>query len=127
MKQLGLCTGCETECYRILERYPDGPLIGQPSRVGRMTEDGCQVELLLSDGTEAAITCCRECAKALTPADYQILWEACMDRALVSFTAAGLSPNDRAMQMRQAATKYPIALLRRRRESHEAGRLVIDR
>lgn len=133
-KRPGLCVCCGDEVYEVRQTVtdPDSPLHGTPVRLGPMLERGCQIELLMSDGSEASIACCLDCAGAITPADYQRIWETCIDAA--DFYSRGRSTNERAFLLRQQMAVWPIALVRKRRESPGAwgvptgpGGLVIDR
>lgn len=129
-KRPGSCVCCGTETYEIRERVtdPDSPLHGTPSRLGPMLEQGCQIEFLMSDGSEASIACCLDCALEIRPPDYQRIWQTCIDAA--DFYARGRSTNERVYLLRQQMAVWPIALVRKRREGApwrgQPG-LVIDR
>ena len=99
---LGCCTRCDEPMYEIRETHPGG----RPKKLGPMLESGTQVEFLLSDGSEVALSFCRPCADALTPADYQPIWERVI--AAADPTHPGGAPLLR--------TKWPVAQVRRRRE-----------
>ena len=52
------CAICEGLDHHWLD---DCDETGEPTRLGPMKENGCQIELLMSDGTEADIACCVDC------------------------------------------------------------------
>lgn len=126
-KQLGRCPCCGTECYEILECHVGGPLDGHPKSLGPQRECGTQIEFLLSDGTEADITCCIDCAGRLLPQDYQSIWEAIIDRVDLSCRLAKQSENERRRAVAQYTRIWPVALLRCRVVDPETNSLRVDR
>lgn len=129
VKRLGCCLGCDTEVYDVVQYFPaDHPFFpGHPQRVGAMKPEGTQIELLMSDGSAINVTFCIECAQAVTPAVYGVIWRLCIERTLLSLRAAGRRENDLRMQNLGMTRLYPVALLRKLREGVEAGTLVVDR
>lgn len=95
-KVAGQCLGCRAVIRPVLETIPAGPLAGHPRRLGPPTAAWTQVEWLLSDGSEADVECCVDCAASLTPADYGPLWRACVARSVLSFQAQGRWPSTAA-------------------------------
>lgn len=128
MKRPGCCVLCDTEIYEVFQYVTDeGPRFGFPARLGPMLDRGCQLEFLLSDGSEASIACCIECAATLTPADYQRIWTICCDATAFYAQVAGWTDNARRRALWAQIQVWPIALLRKRREGPLPGQLVIDR
>ena len=125
MKRLGCCLRCDRECYEVLGTHQDGPLAGHPDRLGPMLPHGVQVGFLLSDGTEADVTFCRDCAAALRPGDYQEVWEQCLDRGITSFAVAGRPRREMIAAMLAPVQKWPLAVLYWRQESRELNRLIL--
>ena len=120
-KRPGCCICCSTEVYTVHARDDDG----RPTRLGPMLETGCQVEFLMSDGSEADIACCVDCARTLAPEDYLPLW-----RGVVDANARALAHRPKNEQRRLLAASmrvWPVALKLCRREDQAAGRLVVDR
>ena len=126
-KRLGCCVCCGAECYQVLGVQETGPLAGHPNRLGPMLECGVQVEFLLSDGSEADVTCCVECAKTLTPEDYQRVWETCLARGIQSFEVAGRPRREMLAAMLPLFQLWPVAVKLWRREAPEINRLVLAR
>ena len=126
-KRPGLCVCCGSDVYEIRQRVtdPDSPFHGWPASLGPMLESGTQIELLMSDGSTASIACCLDCAGTVTPADYQRIWETCVDAADVSMR--GRPRNERIALLRQQIAVWPIALVRKRREAPVPWGLVVDR
>ena len=115
-KRPGCCTRCETPVYEI----------GPNGAVGRMTDLGTQVEFLLSDGTECDVTFCTTCAAALSPGDFGAVWDAVLDAT--GRELADRHPTERVMKTIPMTRIWPLAILRRRRESPEQpGVMVLDR
>lgn len=127
LKKNASCLCCGEPTFEVRDVYLEGPLAGTPRRVGRMLDTGTQVEFLMSDGSEADISFCLPCVDSLRPEHYQAVWTACLDRAELSFTLSGHSPNQRKILMAQLMAVWPVALLRKRREGVEDRTLVIDR
>lgn len=115
-KRPGCCTRCETPVYEIADN----------GAVGRMTDRGTQVEFLLSDGTECDVTFCNDCAAGLALEDFGPMWD-----AVLAATARELAErplDERARLTMPLMRVWPLAILRRRRESPESpGVMVLDR
>ena len=107
-KRPGCCIACGTPVYEA----------------GRMTEAGTQIEFVLSDGSEVAVTFCLADATALTPVDYDAMWAECV-RATVEALPLD-RPHDRHHCRILLGSKWLVGQVRRRREA-EAGVLVVDR
>lgn len=90
-----------------------------------MLDHGTQVEFLLSDGTEADVTFCVDCAGQLAASDYHPLWSAVIEVTdrLLKFH----SSNDRRRGLSRMQRQWPLAVLRWRRESPVTGAMVVDR
>ena len=114
VKQPGLCTLCNIEVFEIVERFPmDHPLEGEVRRVGQMLENGTQIELLLSDNSEMALSFCLDCAKGLTPEQYpQIMarvreaWERELDDTHRAAIGAGPWPEHRMSRQQYRKTFF---------------------
>lgn len=122
-KIAGACLCCGTPCYAILQADPS---TGRPLVLGAAEEHQTQVEFLLSDGSEADITFCIECAAKLEPEHYPAIWRACVE----AFEAelAGRSRNERIAKLLSYTKKWILARLRHRRHDPSApGRICIDR
>ena len=77
-KQNGRCLRCHADCYDILVQFAAGhPRAGEPRQLGAMAPWGRQVCFLLTDGSEMAITFCRDCAEGMVPEDYYDVMRAC--------------------------------------------------
>ena len=126
-KRAGCCLGCGEAVYEVKQTWEEGPLAGSPRRLGPMLEHGCQVELLMSDGSEADITFCVTDATAITPDDLPAIWSACLDHLDLVLQLSGKSDNERRAHVAAAMRAYPVAILRKRREGVVPGMLVIDR
>lgn len=137
-KKLGCCLACGKEVYQVLGYFTEGPLDGHPNRVGPMlTADkievpdqqavGVQVEFLLSDGTEADVAFCRDCAAALTPADYYPAWEACIARGMLGFEIERRPRGEMLRAMVPTAQLWPVAVMLWRKEAPEINKLVLAR
>jgi len=127
VKQTGRCCCCLTDCHEIRAVFTDGPLAGHPSRVGPQLDCGTQVEFLLSDGSEADVTFCFDCATRLQPAHYQALWQACGDRLELSLRGQGRRPQEITMARAAWDAHWPVAVLRCRKELPDLGRHGVDR
>lgn len=125
LKKLGCCVRCGREVYTILEYHASGPLDGHPRRVGRMLDIGTQITFALSDGTEADVAFCVDCARALTPADYQAVWDACVERADFSYRHSGREAV-RKLRIAKLMAVWPVGVLRWRREAPEGRALILD-
>lgn len=126
-KKVACCLCCQQECFHVYAYDKnEGPMKGHPVRVGPQLECWTQIEFLLSDGTEADITFCIDCAKKVKPEHYQVIWGACIDRFNMGFSISNRSANERKAGLLHLMRIYPIALLRLRRVDQE-GRLVVDR
>lgn len=126
-KRAGCCLACGEAVYEVKQTWQEGPLAGSPRRLGPMLENGCQVELLMSDGSEADIACCVECAGRVTPDELPAIWSACLDHLQLVLSLSGKSENEQRALVAAAMRVYPVALLRKRREGVMAGHLVVDR
>lgn len=126
-KKLGCCLACERECFEVLGTHEAGPLAGHPNRLGPMLPHGLQIGFLLSDGSEADVTFCRDCADQLQPEDYQVAWEACLVRGIQSFEISGRPRAEMVQAMLPVVQKWPIAVRYWRREAPEINRLVLAR
>ena len=122
-KRAGCCLCCGDATYTILGTTLDGT----PNRLGPMLPDGVQVTFLMSDGTEADVTFCVACARALRPADYPRVWDRVVDAVDHAAARAQRRPVERRLLVRPYLTLWPLAILRWRRESAELSRLVVDR
>lgn len=127
LKRNGSCLCCGTPVYRVIEVWQDGPLEGTPRRVGKQLDVGTQVTFQMSDGSEADVSFCIDCAPAVRPAHYRTIWEACLDREALGLRLAGRSANERTAAMARGLKLFPVARVRRRRESEEPGMLMVDR
>jgi hypothetical protein len=127
LKKLGSCICCGDEIFHVLEydRRPDSPLLNHPIRVGPMKEHGTQIEFLLSDGSQADISCCVDCAAAIRPEDYQTIWQAVIDRAVISLRDR--PANERRRLLAQYTRIFPLALLAWRRPHGDWPQMVLDR
>ena len=126
-KRAGRCLACQVDVYEVKQTWEEGPLAGSPRRLGQMLENGCQVELLMSDGSEADITFCIDDANAITPADLPAIWAACLDHLDLVLQLSGKSDNERRAHVAAAMRVYPVAILRKRREGTQPGMLMVDR
>lgn len=126
-KKAGCCLACGVEVYEVREYWGEGLLAGHPRRLGRMQEHGTQVTFLLSDGSEADVTFCIDCALRLEPEDYAAAWEACVERTDLSARVASWSPNQRTAAIAHLMGLWPVAVVRRRREGAEPQTLIMDR
>ena len=126
-KRLACCLSCLRECFEVLGVHETGPLAGYPSRVGPMLPHGVQVGFLLSDGTEADVTFCRDCASQLTPEEYQAAWDACVDRSILALEISGRRRREIVRAVLPLAKKWPVAVIYWRQEDREIGRLVLAR
>ena len=137
-KRLACCLGCGREVYQIISYHTEGPLAGHPNRVGPMLTPeriddparqgvGVQVEFLMSDGAEADVAFCVDCAAALTPDDYQPAWEACVARGLLSYEVAGRPVQEMRRAMLPMAQLWPVAVTLWRKQIPELPRLVLAR
>lgn len=124
-KKPGCCLGCGEEVREVREYFEDGPLVGMPRRCGPYTEHGVQAEFLMSDGSEADITFCLDCANQIMPEDYQPIWEACLD--LTDKVLSGRHANERKARLAESTKLWPVALLRCRREDPALREMVVDR
>jgi hypothetical protein len=126
VKKAGSCLCCAAPTYEIRDVHPDGPLAGHPRRVGAQLPHGVQVAFLLSDGSEADVSFCVPCARALTPASYQRAWAMIIRRVALAADLSGRRALDRRLAIAPFARVFPIAVLRWRREDRELNRLVVD-
>lgn len=121
-KMAGGCLSCGTECYTVLERNTEG----LPTILGSQLECGTQVEFLLSNGSEAGVTFCLDCANALTPADYGLVWQTCLEANLR--VLARRPRNQIIAALNSYGPLWIVAKVRKRRESGQPDRqLVVDR
>jgi hypothetical protein len=126
VKRAGCCTRCDREIYEVRDTFAEGPLAGHPRRLGPMLDHGCQVTFQLADGALADVACCVDCANALTPADYQAIWDRVVERVALSSRLARQSDNQRRATITAYRRRYPVAVVGRRCES-EPGVLALDR
>lgn len=80
MKKPGCCTLCEKEVFEVKQRFTEAPLERWPRFVGRPAEEAMRLTFTLSDGSEADITFCRECAKTAHDR-FDEIWRICTDAA----------------------------------------------
>lgn len=127
VKRAGCCACCLEPVYEVRQTLdkPGHPLDGHPIRLGAMLEHGTQIELLLSDGSEADVAFCLPCAMNLTPEMYPRLWRLCLDRMEIALGLAGRSDNERLAAMAKFDAVWPMAIVRKRREAE--GMLAVDR
>ena len=128
VKTAGRCFCCRTPVFEILEEFSDShPLTGHPSRLGAPLDCGTQIELLMSNGAEADIAFCIDCARKVQPEHLWSIWETCIDRADLSFRAAGRSENERRSAVKANMDLWPVGLLRCRVYDPEVGLYRVDR
>lgn len=127
-KAKGGCVCCGDPVYVVHQINTDeaSPLSGHPTRIGAPLETQTQVEFLLTDGSEADVSFCDECARNLRPAHYIHVWRACVERGILALQLARRSANDQRLARLQGERVWPLAVLRRRRQGPE-DILVVDR
>ena len=133
-KVFACCACCGEPTYDIRETIAEGPLAGQPARVGLMLETVTQVELMLSDGSVCHVDLCITCATDLRPEHLLALWETnvrCTDEMA---KIAGKRDSQRRAEVRRAARLYPVGVVKWRRQDRDLAMtravpdgLVIDR
>lgn len=126
VKQAGRCLCCAQDCYEVREVWTEGPLTGHPRRLGPQLDHATQVTFVLTDGSQADVTFCDDCARALEPAHYRALWLRIVERQDLSLTIAGRGDNDRRLSRTALLEKYPVGVVGRRREVGD-GQLGVDR
>lgn len=127
LKKPGCCTSCGTDIYEVRDYWTEGPFTGEPRRVGRMKDNGTQLVFRLSDGSEADISCCLDCAGTVTAADYPAIWRRVIDRELFQSQAAHRSERETRQAVAHLEGLFIVGLLRRRREHPiMRGELMVD-
>src|SRR5574341_2292917 len=116
LKRAGCCTCCIEPVYEVRDTWADGPLAGHPRRLGPMLDTGTQVTLLLSDGSQADVALCLDCARHLRPEFYSALWRACLRRQDLSLELAGRSMNERKAALAHLRARWPLGRVGHRRE-----------
>src|SRR3990167_10310951 len=106
-KLMGCCLCCSTPVYDVREVFGPGPLEGEPSRVGLMTEEGTQVEILLSDGSVCHVDFCVPCATHLRPEDLWTVWQKNVERTDELERLAGRRDNQPPRSVRGGAGLSP--------------------
>lgn len=124
---MGLCLRCNREVYEIHERGTQGATDGKPNRIGPMLEWGTQVCFLLSDGSSVDVAMCLECANSLAVEEFQAVWDLVCEKSRAIQVAAGRSENQVKACLTDLMSKFPLAILHKRREGVIPGTLVIDR
>lgn len=121
-KVAGACLGCGKPCYAVLQIDTQ---TGRPLAIGAAEEHQTQIEFLLSDGSEADVTFCLECAGEVRPEHYPAIWRACIDAFAAEL--GGRSPNERTAKLAAYQQKWIVGQLRKRRHDPESGQIVVDR
>lgn len=127
-KIAGACLACGRPCFAILQEDPE---TGRPLALGAAEEHQTQIEFLLSDGSEADITFCLDCAAQVTPEHYPAIWRACIDAAEEELK--GRSPNERRARLAASTQTWIMGRLRARRHDPDspggglARQVVLDR
>lgn len=126
------CLCCGEPVFDVLETHAEGPFADSPARIGLMTEEGTQVEFLLSDGSVAHVAFCVTCARNLRPEHYQTVWEKNVEAHDVLCGIARRTPNQRRAILRRAMRVWPVAVLKWRRQDRNLigvvpNGLVVDR
>jgi hypothetical protein len=128
-KMPGHCLACKQAVYEILEVRvePGHPMDGWPLRMGRPLDHQTQIELLMSDGSEADILFCLACAKKVTAVDYMAIWQACIEANDLVLSVAGRSENERKMHRAKMMAIWPVTVGLLRRHDATTGLLIVDR
>lgn len=125
-KLTGCCLCCSSPTYDVLETFAEGPRAGEPSRLGLMTPEGTQVEIMLSDGSVAHFDFCVECATKLIPENLAAVWDTHVARTDECARLAGRRDNQRRAMVRAAARVFPVGVIRWRRQDRELIGAVPD-
>ena len=127
-KQAGRCLACQVDVHEFKQVHPDGhPRAGAPARLGPQLDHGTQLTLQMSNGAEADIAFCIECANQVRPAHLQEIWSACIDATEVSLRALGRSENQITHAVARQMRLWPVAILWKRRHAMVPGGVMIDR
>lgn len=128
------CACCGGPVFDVLETIAEGPLAGQPARIGLMNDAGTQVEVMLSNGSIAHVAMCVPCATNLQPESLLPLWQTNIARTDAMARIAGKRDSQRRAEVRRVARLYPVGVIRWRRQDRDLAvsravpdGLVIDR
>lgn len=126
------CACCGLAVFAILETIVGGPRAGEAARIGPMLEGGTQVELVMNDGSIAHCAMCVACATNLTPDTLLKLWDTNVARTDELARLAGRREPIRRALVREVARKFPVGVVRWRRQDPAMlgvvpDGLVIDR
>lgn len=114
MKRIGCCTLCEKPVFEILAKWTQGPMKGEPRRIGRPTTAARRVHYLLSDGSSMPLTFCADCVeRALAPESFPMIWGLVLEafgRELTPEYVAAINAPPRT-EKQQAAVEAFVARL----------------
>lgn len=82
MKRPGHCTLCNEPVREIVSKHTEGPRKGDPKQLGKWFDNGYRVTFLLSDGSIADITLCKECLDGGIENIFDEIWKAVEERFL---------------------------------------------
>lgn len=76
VKRPGCCTHCGKEVYKVVTRYPEGPLHRFPRQLGKPLPEARRIDYVLVGGQHAALTSCKDCVPFLCdPKEYPKIWQ----------------------------------------------------
>lgn len=75
LKRPGCCSACDAEVFDVRTRDKE---TRAPVALGAPLDNAVRATFVLFMGSQMSLTLCSDCAAALTPADFPILWQRVM-------------------------------------------------